>query len=198
MSIRLLFIVRVEVFVLRFPTLFLALMLAMPAMADGPSKSFDLDTFLKEYRRNGRAQARRDRWTNPDKHKRTKAERRVRQRARAHSRGEDVDLRPNIYIGTALPRTGAARPSLAQTTTSTLPALQKCYLDALRTTPELAGAVAMRFDIDASGRVGTIRTAGNLRGPLLDCLIDTVAAMRFAAEGAVTVDWPMAFAPELP
>lgn len=76
--------------------------------------------------------------------------------------------------------------------------MRACYLTQLRTNPDLAGRVTVRFEIGAAGSVVRTSDAGSTLPPAITtCVMRAVAALSFAAPegGHLTVTYPMDFAP---
>ncbi|MCA9548252.1 MAG: hypothetical protein KC613_27805, partial [Myxococcales bacterium] len=61
----------------------------------------------------------------------------------------------------------------------------RCYREARKVQPELAGSVELHWQVDPAGGTADVKVAGGSLppGPLSACLIDAVAAMRLPAPG---------------
>ncbi len=77
--------------------------------------------------------------------------------------------------------------------------LAACYQTALAAQPGLAGEIALRFTVDASGAPqGTTVARTTLpAGAFQACVLTAFGALRFPASsaGVLTVNYPLAFAP---
>jgi hypothetical protein len=76
---------------------------------------------------------------------------------------------------------------------------RSCYASGLRTNPELAGSVRVKFIIDRSGGVSTAVDAGSAipDASVASCVVRTFTSLSFPAPdgGIVTVDYGFAFSP---
>ena len=82
------------------------------------------------------------------------------------------------------------------------PGVVDCYTQALKTSPDLAGRLTMKFTVHVEGGVGTLRDAevieDGLANPFLGmCALGAVAKVEFEAEedGIITVHYPFTLSP---
>ncbi|HEY0252392.1 MAG TPA: AgmX/PglI C-terminal domain-containing protein, partial [Kofleriaceae bacterium] len=80
----------------------------------------------------------------------------------------------SVTPGTTL----TAEMVIRKITPAYLPAIKRCYRDALATNPRLAGNQAVEFFVDETGRADGVKVKG-LDATVNDCVKDLVKSWRF-------------------
>ena len=113
-----------------------------------------------------------------------------------------IDLGSGAVLGEAigLPKAGQGkldRAIIRRIMRQQAPKARRCYEEALRLSPKLAGKLIARFVVKPDGSVAEVEVKGSIEDqPMIDCVRGTVESIRFpTASGETRISYPFAFEP---
>lgn len=117
---------------------------------------------------------------------------------------EPVDPLPDVVADIELTVWPLGREGIQGAVGEVIPAIQRCYQDALTEIPDLAGKLSVSFEVGDVDGIGKVTDAwiedDQLRdGPMSDCVEDSMRALQFdppEGGGSMSVTYPIVFRPE--